>query len=117
MTVTQANKYVTGGSMRFTDKVTQHTFPLDFTPEDVNDKVVRRLDKIFGKLMGNVGGIGNVVFAPPVTKGLFEARGKYYSPSFDKYGRVTGVEVAFFVKDISLVSNEYKNQVEVLEVK
>ncbi len=103
--------------MRFTDKVTKYTFPLDFKPEIIDDKVLRILDKTFGKLMENVGGIGNVVFAPPVTKELFEAIGKYYSPSFDKYGRVTGVEVAFFVKDINLVSDEYKNQVEVLEVK
>ena len=54
--------------MKFTDKVTQYTFPLDFLPRIIDDKVLHMLYKTFGKLMENVGGINNVVFAPPVTK-------------------------------------------------
>lgn len=75
--------------------------------------MLQRCDRIFDRLMDKVGGINNVVFSPPCTEAIFETTQKNWVGTFTDKGKLESFSVSFFVKDISKVSEDYKDQVEI----
>ena len=63
--------------------------------------------------MEKVGGIDNVTFAPMNSCTTEETR--LYTPDFNPKGEVVGIETSFVVKDLDLVSEEYKEYVRVVK--
>lgn len=84
-----------------------------FAPENPDTSLLKRLDRIFEDLVEKLGGEGNIIFAP--MDAHIKEGSKLYIPDFNPNGDVVGIETSFVVKDLSLVSEKYKEYVHVIK--
>ena len=88
-------------------------FPLDYVlGKQPTSGTIRRITESYESLWEGCGGIDNLVFYPAVC-GFFSEVGEVYPIYVDMDETTIISETVFKVKDLTLVGDKYKNQVEV----